>query len=360
MSEERVEHALRGLGEDLRYTNPTRAVLRKTRRMRVRRNIVGGSGAALAVAALITPFAYGFREAPSTVALPGISASPPPTAPSPTLPVSKPAPPGAVALPGGVYVASASNDSGSRVYDPKSHRYRASGHPRAWVSPDGKLAVVADENGRLGILDLRGAAVRWIKGSKLAVGRPEWSSDARQVVFAGPGSAPDTLGIVLADVASARARTLRPAVPCWEFCQPSWLPGDKEVALPDANQPRSGLLAYAVADGRSRPVTLAGTVQTSSAWSPDGRHVVAAILRDDRASGVGIIDAATGDVAAELDVTPGDEVEARAVVWATTDQIVAVVARDLVVFSTEGRELRRIPLPSALRGVQNQLAFARP
>ncbi|MEV0717017.1 hypothetical protein [Asanoa sp. NPDC050611] len=53
------------------------------------------------------------------------------------------------------------------------------------------------------------------------------------------------------------------------------------------------------------------------------------------------------------------EHEARAVIWATTDRIVAVAARDLVVFSTDGKQLQRVSLPSTLRGVENQIAFAR-
>ncbi|GIF53741.1 hypothetical protein DFJ67_1821 [Asanoa ferruginea] len=367
MSEERVEQALRHLGEELRFTNPTQAVLRRTRRMRLRRNVFGGVGGALAVAAVVAPFVYLPGQAPGPLGAPAStppatsapSTSAPSTSAPPTMAPPKPAPPGAVALPGGLYVASASNDSGSQIYDPKLHKYRSSGYPQAWVSPNGKLAAVADDNGRLGLLDLASKHVRWVTGPKLEVGAPEWSADSRRLVFSGPGPEQDTISIVLVDAAGARARTLRPSVLCWELCRPSWLPGGQEVSLPEAGQSQVAFQAYSVADGRSRRVLLPGTVQTGDAWSPDGRYVVASISAGN-SSGIGIIEAATGNLVAALDPRPEDEFLARSVVWATTDRIVAVAARQLVVFSTEGKELQRIPLPSALRGVENDLAFGRP
>jgi hypothetical protein len=335
--------------------------------MRLRRNVAGGVGGALAIAAIVTPFAYLPADTPLP---PAASASTPPATTAPPTPsvsrsiappttAPKPAPPGSVALPGGLYVASASDDSGSQVYDAKLHKYRSSGYPQAWVSPNGRLAAVADNNGRLGLLDLASKHVRWVAGPKLDIGRPEWSADSRRLVFAGPGPKQEALSIVVVDVAGAEARTVVPSATCWEFCQPSWLPGDKEVSLPEAGQSRVAFQAYSAQDGRSRRVLLPGTVQTSDAWSPDGRYVVAEITY--RAfSGIGIIEAATGNLIAALDIRVGEEFLARSVVWATTDRIVAVAARQLVVFSTEGKELRRIPLPSALRGVENSLAFGRP
>ncbi|MEV4759676.1 hypothetical protein AB0J86_31900 [Micromonospora sp. NPDC049559] len=370
MSAERLEQALRHLGEDLPYTNLAQGALRQSRRMRLRRNVLGGVGAVVALAAIAVPFGFVDRSAPAPAAGPGASAGTPSSAtPStgasvgPSLAATpfapKPAPPGSVALPGGVYVASASNESGSKIYDPRQHGYRSSGHPQAWASPDGKLAVVADRNHRLGILDPATNAVRWIAGSKLDIGRPQWSGDGRQVVFAGPGRDQGTLGIVVVDVATAKARTIQPAVPCVELCQPSWLPGDTEVGLPQVSQPRAVLQAYAVADGRARAVPLPGAVQTGDAWSPDGRYVVAEIS-DDGDFGIGIVERATGTVTARLDLGQGEQVQARDVVWATADRIVGATARELVVYSAEGKELDRIPLPSALRGDQLQLAFARP
>jgi hypothetical protein len=368
MSEERVEQALRHLGEELRFSNPTQAVLRQSRRMRLRRNIFGGVGGTLAIAAIVTPFAYLPGETPAPP--PASATAPASTAPATPLPATprlaapatttpKPAPPGSVALPGGLYVASASSDSGSRVYDPKLHKYRSSGYPRAWVSPDGKRAAVADNNGRLGLLDLASKHVRWVAGPKLEIGRPEWSADSRRLVFAGPGPEQATLSLILVDVATAEARQVQSAVDCWELCQPSWLPGDEEVGLPEAGRSRVSLMAYSVEGGGSRRVMLPGDVETSDAWSPDGRYVVASISYG-YSSGIGILEAATGNLVAALDIKPGEEFLARSVVWATTDRIVAVAARQLVVFSTEGKELRRIPLPSALRGVENELAFGRP
>ncbi|GIF68400.1 hypothetical protein Ais01nite_64350 [Asanoa ishikariensis] len=361
MSEERVEYALRHLGEDLRYDNPTQAALRQARRMRVRRNVVGGTGAALAMVAVIAPFAYGSGEKPAPpVASPTAPATGSPTPVATTPPATKPAPRGAVALPGGVYVASASSESGSHVYDPKTHKYRSSGYPRAWASPNGRLAAVADDDGRVGILDVRRDDVRWIAGARLEIGRPQWSRDGRRLAFAGPGADQPSLSIVVVDVATAKARTLQPAVPCVELCQPTWLPGDLEIGLPDASHPIEGLTAYPAEGGRGQWMPFGGAVQSSDAWSPDGRYVVAEIANEQGFAGIGIVDVATTAVLAELDCEPGDGIQARGVIWATPDRIVAVAERELIVFSTDGKEVQRIALPPALRGVENALAFARP
>ena len=182
MSEERVEHALRHLGEELRFRNPAQAALRQSRRMRLRRNAFGGAGAVLAVAAITVPFVYLPRDSAALPAAPPVipSASASAVRSAVTPPRPEPAPPGSVALPGGVYIAAASNESGSRIYDPKQRKYRSAGYPQAWVSPDGKRAVVADRSSRLGLLDLASNAVRWISGSKLEIGTPGWSSDGRR------------------------------------------------------------------------------------------------------------------------------------------------------------------------------------
>ncbi len=228
------------------------------------------------------------------------------------------------------------------------------------MSPDGRRAVVADRNKRLGLLDLAGNAVRWISGSTLAVGTPGWSNDSRQVVFAGPGRDQGTLSIVLVNAATAKARTLKPAVPCVEFCQPSWLPGNENVVIPQAARPTEQMEVYSVKDGRLRTNPFAGAVQTRDAWSDDWRYVVTDTVTPDGFAAVGIVDASTGKATVFFDVKRGEQVQSRAVVWATPDEIVAAVERELIVFSPEGKELRRIPLPPALRGDQNDLSFARP
>ena len=71
------------------------------------------------------------------------------------------------------------------------------------------------------------------------------------MVYAGPGRDQGTLSIVLVDVATAKARTLQPAVPCVEFCRPSWLPGDREVGIPLASRPLEAMQVYAVKDGEA-------------------------------------------------------------------------------------------------------------
>ncbi|SNT37176.1 hypothetical protein SAMN05421812_10587 [Asanoa hainanensis] len=367
MSEERVAEALRHLGEDLRYRNPAAAALRQARRMRVRRNVVGGTGAALAMAAVIAPFAYGGSGGqPATpVALPtatpsGATTGSPTPAPSTPPPAAKPAPRGAVALPGGVYVASASNESGSRIYDPRTHKYRSSGFPKAWASPNGKLAVVADDNERLGILDVRSDDVRWISGARLEIGSPQWSRDSKQIAFAAPGPSQGTLNIVVADAATAKAKTVKRSVPCVELCQPTWLPGDWEVELPDVEEPTTGMIAYSVDDGRARREPFPGAVQSSAAWSPDGRFVVAETVDERGFAAVAIVEPAKGATVVDLPRTPGDGIEARSFVWATADRLVAVANTELVVYSTEGKIVDRVALPPALRGVENSLAFGRP
>ena len=105
-------------------------------------------------------------------------------------------------------------------------------------------------------------------------------------------------------------------------------------------------------------MTVSGASRHVTPGRPNATFVVAETVRDGFAA-IGIVEAATGKVVAFLDIKPGEQVLARAVVWATRTRSSPPSTGELIVFSTEGKELRRISLPSALRGVQNDLSFAR-
>jgi hypothetical protein len=72
---------------------------------------------------------------------------------------------------------------------------------------------------------------------------------------------------------------------CTDYCQFTWMPDGKEVALQQTDpvaprseaepHPRKGLPLFSVEDGRpTRLLPVKGDVDGPDAWSPDGWYVV--------------------------------------------------------------------------------------
>jgi hypothetical protein len=345
--------ALSELADEARLADLARPALRMGRQLRARRNAFTAAAAVIAAAAVVLPFAV-LRNQPANQSLSPPPSEAPSEAPSSPAATATPAPPtshaprpvpvlgaGPVTLPGGWLVASSPGRSGTWVYDRSRSQYRQISYGRAVPAPTGDLvAVQRSSDSHMGLLNMRTGKVQWISGPANVVGTVGWNPDGSRLVYPGAGTVSSALRLVVVDAATGHATTLPTNIECYENCAPYWLPGETDIAMPLLDKPMEGLRVYSSVDGSARPpIAVAGAVGNDHAWSPDGRHVVA-LAPDGVASGTYVVEVATGRRVGQL-----AGVHPNAAYWAGPEELIAVTARGVSVFTLDGTEVDRYPLP---------------
>ncbi|GAA2680287.1 WD40 repeat domain-containing protein [Actinoplanes palleronii] len=374
------EDNLRAAVEDLARAAPAMndmAVVARIRgrRIRRRRQTVLGAAVVLLAGAVITPYVVldGRRDGQRPQPVDSVPTSKAPVVPLPSGPVTVPAIradwwKAPIELPGGVVVTSVSrpntyNDDGTPTFtgdtpqDGNVALNRLTGRYQVFpvkyqvfeAAPKGHYVLVEDESMAggyvpVGIVDAayNGAQVL-THGSGLGT---EWSPDGKKVALT---TSLGNLRIIDAKSVTEKEREIPGGRElCPDTCTFTWLPGSKEVALPqrdpDVAESESvpdtikEIKVFSAATGKLlRTLPIPGVPTGSAAWSPDGRYVA---LRPDATApdGTRIAEVATGRVVTTLP-------RAGQVRFLAEDQILALSGLDVTVYDLTGtvRATSRLP-----------------
>lgn len=183
--------------------------------------------------------------------------------------------------------------------------------PRATWSADGRRLLL-ETDGPLRVLRATdGRQLRAFRGPVTYVGRTPLSPDGRSVVVE------DRRGIAIVDVASGERRVIDAG---GSVNRPTWSPDGLRVA---GASPRGAVTIVDIATGEVRRLTAHAGGEL--AWSPDGGELAAYGVQvdggDPDASGVAIVDAATGE--ARIIARAGAEEERGELAWSADGRRVA-------------------------------------
>ncbi|GIG57966.1 hypothetical protein Lfu02_23380 [Longispora fulva] len=310
-----VEFVLREALDELPVGPPPveLAALSLARGRRIRRNRWLSAGVAVVAAVAVTVVPYQIIEGlkvphPAETPADSPKASEPAPTPTPT-PTARPnlIPATSAHVLGEWRIAgwrSGDWEVPSIVYSAADNAYRPVPYMSARRSPTGTRILVERNSpgAQSGILDPAKTgkdAVTWLDNVRFD--HAEWSPDGSRILSTidGDGS---VLGFTITDPESARTRNIRVVEQaCGRFCAFTWHPDGRRVVLTttDESGTLTGLNVYPAPVGAEgvtvAPETLPvrGFVGAYTAWSPDGRFVVA----DTTATGdPQVFEAATGRV----------------------------------------------------------------
>jgi dipeptidyl aminopeptidase/acylaminoacyl peptidase len=232
-----------------------------------------------------------------------------------------------------------------------------------WAAPSGNFAAVYDydRRGETGLLNVPTGVINWVRTGTHILD-PQWSPDGgRLLLTVMDQQSAGGLGAVIVTAANRQVRefsTDGTKYLCTDYCQFTWLPDGKEVALQqtdpvgerseDARHPRRGLQLFSVDTGQpTRFLPIRGDVVGPYSWSPGGNSVV--IQGQQEAQ---LVDASTGAVRGRL---PSADA-----FWTGTDRLMYIASRDGNLIATEidvhGNELQQVVLPPDLAGRQITVA----
>lgn len=315
----------------------TAGAIARGRHLRRRRQAVIGGAAALLLAAVVAPFAIRGR----TQTAPPVAPSPVPSYSPAAWSDDKP-----YELPGGWVITGLSDDDDPpTLLDPETRKYRTVQQvfPRVAVSPDGRFAAVGDDQHTgLGILDVTTGKIRWTGLS--AILEPQWSPDSTRILLTGN----ERFTVLKAGTGQPDYTTfdVPDAYPCTDFCQFTWLPGGREVALAlvaggQTEEAAAPVLSLTVFDAETGDVTRSlpvhGSPTAENAWSPDGRLVLVRGEGKDFGQ-TWVVETSTGRVRGKLPAGgPGAFVAA--------DLILRFSGYEALLYDPAGTELQRWKLP---------------
>ncbi|RKN46320.1 hypothetical protein [Micromonospora endolithica] len=329
--------------------------LRRGRQLRRRRRGTAVVGAFVALTGLTAPFLL-LRPGPPA----GTAAWNDPVVPVVSV---APAPTGdwtrsRLPLPGGWVLAGATSTGTpaetAYALDRTRNRYLAvDTYEQVWAPPQGRTAVVVDEDrrGSTGLLDIATGSVRWVDtGSSIL--DPHWSPDGQRLVVTilDKDTAQFSMGVLTARTGTYQTFPVDIASRylCTDYCFFTWTRDGQEVVLQQtdpgaprsesAPHPRRGVQLFSPDTGQpTRFLPVPGDPAGPWSWSPDGQLVV--IKGRD---GPQIAEVATGQV---LGAAPAEHAA-----WVSDDRLLYrdLQANEMVLADRDGRDLARQALPREL------------
>jgi hypothetical protein len=343
-----------------------RAIAHGRRIRRRHRATLVATGAVLVALAAI-PFVRQERPAPPPPPSPARAAAP--------SAVVRPAGPAQwwqapVRLPGGLIVTGISRtdvgngrvtinalDRGNVALYPRTGRYTVvrGNYREISVSPTGGYAVIIDERRthQVGTLKVGTTKVRWTR-IRYALA-PQWSADGARLLLT------EEQGFAVLDVATGRLRRHpvdQATFGCTDYCEYTWLPGDREVAvaLTDQMAPRSedaphvrrGVGVFSAATGEPvRVVPVKATPVGQGCWSADGRLVLVRPESFDSWT-IRIAEVATGRIIGSVPSPAGQRRNSTSPRLVGNDRVLDFSDGDAVLYDLTGRVVERWALPGNL------------